>query len=352
MDNIVNQLAEQIALSSNSLVEETVQLAIKKHIANLDIKELVRQTVERVVKQNMEGMIYPDNSIPCSALNFKDFVITGSLISGGIQTNFGSTGIDDQATDCKLTIMDEYVVVENHMIAKQATIKGDLQVDGNLILKGDISTDSKGFKRIVDFATEQTKEAINDTMMELFASTTADKFKKDGIEAGKLTINGKSVLTEDGLGKSITKSNLQRVGLLQELQVKGETSLGETFYVGKNRVGVNTMEPSRALAVWEDECETVMGKYEKNTGYIGSARSQKVVLGSNGNVNIVLDVDGSTKITNLQLGSVRINSTDEIPGWTGKSGDIYFNESPKVGKPMGWVCLGGERWAQLPKITE
>ena len=81
-------------------------------------------------------------------------------------------------------------------------------------------------------------------------------------------------------------------------------------------------------------------------------RNQKVVLGSNNNVNIVLEVDGSTKIINLKLGNIRINSSDTTPNWSGKKGDIYFNEEPAVGAPMGWVCLGGERWAQLPKITE
>ena len=352
MDNIVNQLAEQIALSSNTLVEETVQIAIKKQIANLDIKELIRDSVDRIVKENMGGLSYADNSIPCSALNFKDCTLNGSLISGGIQTNFGSTGIGDQATDCVLTIMDDYVVVENTLIANSATVKESLVVEGDLIVRGDINSDSKGFQRIVDYATDKTKTAIKETMMDSFAEATVHKLKTEGIEASKLTIKGKTILDDEGLSKSITKSNLQKVGVLSELQVKGETILGDTVFVANKRAGVNTLEPSRAWAVWEDECETVMGKYEKNTGYIGSVRNQRVVLGSNNNVNIVMDPDGSTKVTNLKLGNVRLNSVDSIPSWEGTVGDIVFNEEPEVGAPMGWVCLGESRWAQLPKITE
>lgn len=352
MENVVNQLAEQIATSSNAIMEQSIQVAIKKQLAKLDVQQIVKEITENIVRKNMADAVYLENSIPARALNFKDFSITGSHVIGGIHTEFGSTGIDDQATDCKLTIMDDYVVIENHMLAQNATIKNNLVVEGTLILKGDINTDSKGFTRIVEFAAEQTKNKITDTILEKFATATASKLKNDGVEAAKLTIKGKVVLDDTGLGKTVISSNLQKVGMLNELQVKGETNLGDTVYVGKNRAGVNTLEPSRAWTVWEDECETVMGKYEKNTGYIGSVRNQKVVLGSNNNVNIVLEPDGETKIINLKLGNVRINSTDAMPNWTGKRGDLYFNEEPKVGSPMGWICLGGERWAQLPKITE
>lgn len=352
MDNIVNQLAEQLASSSNAVVEQAVEIAVKKQLASLDIKALVRETAEKMLKPNMEVMAFPDNSIPITALNFKDFVLNGNQVVGGIHAEFGSTGIDDQATDCILTIMDDYVVVENHLITPSATIKESLVVEGDLIVKGNINTDNKGFQTLVEQAVEKTKKDIIGGLIESSSNATLDKLKSQELEVSKLTINGKPVIDDNGLHKTITKSNLQRLGVLNELQVKGETQINETLYVTKTRVGVNTTEPSAALAVWDEECELVSKKFEKNTGYLGSIRNQKIVLGSNNNVNIVLDVDGSTKIINLQVGNTRINSTDSMPGWSGKPGDLYFNEEPAIGKPMGWVCLGGERWAQLPKITE
>ena len=66
----------------------------------------------------------------------------------------------------------------------------------------------------------------------------------------------------------------------------------------------------------------------------------------------MLDTDGSTKISKLRIGNVSLNCFDEMPNWEGKIGDIVFNEEPKVNAPMGWICLGGARWACLPKITE
>ena len=366
VDTLVSQVVEQTATEhvkdflsqtdltavTRSTMDQYIQLAIRKHLSTIDFPNIIREATQAIVNQNIKNVIFPDASIPATAINFQDFTFSGAQVRGGIHAEFGSTGIDDQATDCVLSIMDDFVVVENTLLANSATVKDTLVVEGDLVVKGDINTDSKGFQRLVNFAAEKTKADIKDSMLDSFATATVDKLKEQGIEASKLTIKGKMVLDDEGLSKSITKSNLQKVGVLQELQVKGETILGDTLYTGNKRAGVNTLEPSRAWTVWEDECETVMGKYEKNTGYIGSVRNQRVVLGSNNNVNIVLETDGATKVINLKLGNVHLNSVDEIPNWAGHKGDIYFNEVPEIGAPMGWVCLGDARWAPLPKITE
>jgi hypothetical protein len=366
VDNLVSQVIEQeatehvkdflsntdLASVTRSTMDQYIQLAIRKHLSTIDFPNIIREATYAIVGQNIKNVVFPDASIPATAINFQNFTFSGAQVRGGIHAEFGSTGIDDQATDCVLSIMDDFVVVENTLLANSATVKETLIVEGDLIVKGDINTDSKGFQRLVNFAAEKTKLDIKESMMDNFAEATIAKFKEEGIEASKLTIRGKMVLDDEGLSKAITKSNLQKVGVLQELQVKGETILGDTLYIGNKRAGVNTLEPSRAWSVWEDECETVMGKYEKNTGYIGSVRNQRVVLGSNNNVNIVLETDGATKVIKLKLGNVHLNSVDEMPNWSGHKGDIYFNEVPEVGAPMGWVCLGDSRWAQLPKITE
>lgn len=353
MDNIVNQLAEQLASSSNSIMEQAVQQAVKKQIASLDIKGLIRQTVEKLIHSDLSDLKFPDNSIPATALNFKDFVLNGSQVVGGIHEQFGSTGIDDQATDCKLTILDDYVVIENHLVAQNVTVKNDLVVEGDLLLKGDINTDNKGFQKMISFAAERVKETIMaKETVDVIAKAAAGQVQQSAVDIDKLTLNGKPIVEDGALGKTIKKSNLQTVGILDELQVKGEAYLSNTVYISNKRTGINTLEPSAALAVWDEECELVNKKFEKNTGFIGSVRNQKVVLGSNNNVNIVLETDGATKISKLKLGNVSLNCYDEMPNWEGNLGDIVFNELPKLKAPMGWVCLGGARWASLAKITE
>lgn len=353
MDNIVNQLAEQLASSSNSVMEQAVQLAVKKQLASLDVKGLIRETVESIIKSDLADLKFPDGSIPATALNFSDFAINGSHVTGGIHEQFGSTGIDDQATDCKLTIMDDFVVVENQLVSQSLTVKEDLVVEGDFILKGDINTDNKGFQKLVSFATDRVTEAVMaDKTIDSIAAVAASKLQAIGVSVDKLTLDGKPVMEDGALGKSIKKSNLQTVGLLDELQVKGEAHLSNTLYTSNKRTGINTLEPSAALAVWDEECELVTKKFEKNTGFIGTVRTQKLILGSNDKINIVLDTDGSTKITKLKLGNVSLNCYDEMPNWEGTVGDIVFNEAPKVKAPMGWICLGGARWANLAKITE
>ena len=33
-------------------------------------------------------------------------------------------------------------------------------------------------------------------------------------------------------------------------------------------------------------------------------------------------------------------------------GEIVWNEQPNIGAPIGWVSLGGARWAKFGTITE
>ena len=210
MDNIVNQLAEQLASSSNSVMEQAVQLAVKKQLASLDVKGLVREIVEKAIKTDLSNLKFPDGSIPATALNFGDFTINGSHVTGGIHEQFGSTGIDDQATDCKLTIMDDFVVVENQLVAQSLTVKEDLVVEGDFILKGDINTDNKGFQKMISFATDRVTEAVmSEKSLDAIATMTSEKIQKTGVDVSKLNLNGKPIIDNGALGKSVLKSNLQ-----------------------------------------------------------------------------------------------------------------------------------------------
>tara|TARA_R110000796_G_scaffold22353_2_gene64865 strand:- start:7711 stop:8982 length:1272 start_codon:yes stop_codon:yes gene_type:complete len=353
VDEQIATSTSQIEALISQMAEDTVKIIIRKQLAVIDVKSLVNEQAALTVKSNLDNFKFPDGSIPVAALNFKDFKFSGTQVSGGIHESFGSTGIDDQATNCKLTIMDDFVVVENHLFAQAATVKGSLTIEGNLIVKGDINTDNKGFQKLADFAAEKaTSNMLQEQIVDSIAIAAQKKIQAAGVDVDKITLNGKPIIEDGAIGKTVRKSSLQKVGVLDELQVKGEAYLSDTLYTTNKRTGINTLEPSASLAVWDEECELVVKKYEKNTGFIGSIRNQKVIIGSNNNVNIVLDTDGSTKISKLRIGNVSLNCFDEMPNWEGKIGDIVFNEEPKVNAPMGWICLGGARWACLPKITE
>lgn len=339
-------------LLSTKQIETAVNSLVQQAIAKIDITSIVKDTVSSILESRVNRAAFPENSIPFSAIRWGDATISGDRISGGIQTSFGSQGIDDQATDCRLTIMDDFIVVENSLVAHSVNVKNDLVVEGALIIKGDITTNHSGFKKIVDIVVEKARDEVTDSMVSVIAKTASDRIKEDGLDLTKLSINGGVVIDGNSLGRSIVSSNLQKLGQLKELQVRGETLLADTVYVTNKRLGVNTTEPSRSLSVWDEECELVMCKHERHTGYIGSIRSQKVILGSDSQTNILLETDGSTRIFDLHIGGTKIQSASAMPNGTGTQGEIVFNSHPELGKPVGWVCLGGERWACMPALTD
>ena len=60
------------------------------------------------------------------------------------------------------------------------------------------------------------------------------------------------------------KVNEERGGHPKELEVTGESLLSDVLYTtpGNRRVGINTMDPSDASTVWDQETEIVIGKHK------------------------------------------------------------------------------------------
>lgn len=316
-----------------------------------DESKALTEFVDSAVIKNLRGFDFEKNSIPFSAIRWGSSTISGDQVVGGMHVNFSSQGIDDQATECKLTIMDDFVVVENSLVAQSVEVKRDLEVDGTFVLNGAFDQNSLGYQELLKQTVSDAKEVLTNEVIEAFSTVTAQRITESGIDLKRITIENNTVIDGNSLGKFIVNSNLQKLGQLRELQVRGESQLGETLYVSNKRVGVNTIDPSRALSVWEEECEIVLGKHERQTGYIGSIRTQKVVLGSDGQTNIILDVDGSTRIFELLIGDTKLQSADTMPNHNGTRGEIVFNSAPELGKPFGWMCLGEARWACMPALT-
>jgi hypothetical protein len=110
------------------------------------------------------------------------------------------------------------------------------------------------------------------------------------------------------------------------------------------------MDPSAVFAVWDEEVELIVAKRKTDVAYIATPRKQQLVLGSNGKENIVLDTDGSVKIENLVVGRVAMTSATAVPNYAGEMAQIVYNELPAPGSPIGWVCIGGARWAKFGMI--
>ena len=137
------------------------------------------------------------------------------------------------------------------------------------------------------------------------------------------------------------------MGRLRDFQTQGESLLSETLYTTNRRVGINTMDPTNVLSIWDEEIEFSVGKQQKNIGRISTNREHSLVLGSNGHDNIVLTHDGLVTVKKMKIGNIVLGSSPTPPSYDAPLGVIMFNENPSLGGPLGWVSLGQARWANF-----
>ena len=266
-------------------------------------------------------------------------------ITGGIITKFGSTGIDDQATACQVTIMDDVTVVENNLLTRDLTVKGTTTIEGDLNVTGTVPESSPLFKNVVEAATNNI--ATNQSLLTSFAGKVVSQIKQDGLDLTKILVNGQTAIDGSNLGPSITYSSLQHVGTLSELQVSGETLLSQTLYTTGKRVGINTIEPTQALTLWDQEIEFGFGKQTNGVGIIETPRNHTFILSTNGKNNLTLTPDGATTVNKINMGTMSFSVDDKPPSDNQPKGSVVFNSNPSLGGPLGWVSLGDAKWANF-----
>ena len=334
----INETITEVEKNTAQTVKETVDARIKQ----IDFGKAVKDATSVVVKDQLNEVVFPKNSIKPDALDLTNFKFSGDNIHGGIITEFSSTGIDDRATNIAVTILDEATVIENNLLTK------DLTVEGNVTINGTLDKDCAFYQELISTTAHTTVSKLDKTLFDGFSNTVFNTLKDKGIDLSKITINGRDVVVDNALGSNIVKSNLQEVGYLKELQVQGETFLSDSFYTGKGRVGVNTLEPGAALSVWDQEVEVHVSKRSVDTAFIGTPRGQSVILGASNKTNVTLNTDGSTHISDLRIGqTMRFTEGDRPPNYTSTKGHVVWNTNPSVGGPLGWICLGGPNWANF-----
>lgn len=344
------QTVELFHTVEDQLIKQ-VHADIDRKLSQIDVGQMVKSFVDSALKDAISEISFPDGSIPASALNLKDFAIQGNHISGGIVEHFGSTGIQDSATFCQVTIMDEATVIENKIVASEIEVKGNLTVDGDIILTGEIPTDSPFYKDLVEHAAGLLKLSMTDEFFASYAAQVFDIIKRDGLDLSKLTLDGNPILKGNQLGYSITETNIQKLGELRNLTVHGDSSMAKSLFARNKRVGINTEEPAASLSIWDEECEILVRKLRKDVSIVGSNRPQQVLLSSNAKENLTLEIDGSVSIPHLRVGTVEITSSSSIPMHDAKPGVIVLNDKPEVGKAAYWVSLGGARWGSVGIIS-
>ncbi|CAB4129231.1 hypothetical protein UFOVP112_329 [uncultured Caudovirales phage] len=341
LDTISQNLSASVQLQALKIINESVS----KYVNNINFQELYQASIISAIKN--KKFVFPDNSVPPSAIQLSDLRISGDQVASGIIKNFGSTGIDDRASACQLTILNDLTVVENNLVTKDLTVKGSTTIEGDLIVTGTMPETSPLFQSVVQAATNNVRTSLDATVFRGYSNAVFNQMREEGIDLTKITVNGNEIISGSNLGNFITSSNLQKVGTLQELRVSGETLLSQTLYVSGKRVGVNTIEPSQALSIWDQEVEIGFGKVGTNTAIIEAPRNQTLIISSNAKNNLILTPDGAVATNKLSVGTVTLSSSPTPPNNDQPIGSIVFNANPTIGGPLGWVSLGGARWANF-----
>ena len=347
LQKIVQTLTNQINRTLTDSANAQISNYIKQKLVQVDLQASIQSVIRTALGNTLTAGSFPEASIPHTSVDFKGFKITGDSINGGIIGNFGSTGIEDRASRVALTLMDQASAFEGPIWAPSALIKGNVTIDGTLTVNGDVDTNTPVFLKLVNQTSDAVRANLNTELFAGFSDIVFDKIRTEGLDLDKITQNGKEVVSGNRLGYHIIDTNIQRVGVLNDLQTSGENLFVDTLYVTQRRVGINTMEPTWALTVWDEEVEIAVSKKSQDTAWINTPRNQTLVLGSNNRQNLVLNPDGSVDIDNLRVGNVPMSSATAIPNYNAITGTIVWNESPGPGGAVGWVCLGGTRWAKF-----
>jgi len=336
--------------SITHLVDQAVENSISSAIATLGTDPTWLEKIENMINQAVvRRTVETIGSIDINTVIHQRVDENMSKLKVELLSNFSSTGIDDKATACQLTILDETTVVENTLTARAAKFVESVTVK-DLAVTGSINTDNQSWNALAAEISAKTLKQLDQDWKDRLVDQVADEIKRNGIKFDNVTIDDQLLVSGNQLAKTITQSNLQKVGRLKELTVEGETSLNETVVVVKKRLGINTEHPDSALNVWDEEVSISAGKYKNQEAYIGTSRDQALNLGINKIPQLTIGTDGVTAIKKLRVAQYMIGHGTTVPNYAGTKGDIIFNADPMPGQPFAWVCLGNYKWKTLKAV--
>jgi len=327
---------------------QQITAAVNAKIASVDVNSLVGQMVLNQVQLLTQNYNFPDSSISPSAIRVADLKITGDNISGGKIERFSSYGIQDTATNNVVCVGDNSVDVSTTLNAKNVIVSGDATISGNLNVTGNINAHCGDNEEVTRNVVSYLKNDLE--FYSSYKEMLFNDLSNAGLSVNSLKVNDRVVLDGNKLGTSIIESNLQKLGYLNDIQVRGSAEFANTMVVISKRVGINTTEPNYTLDLWDQEVEIIAGKKEGNVGIIGTGRDNALVLSSNGKENIKLNSDGSTSISNLIVDQTKMKSSPNMPVNDEPIGTVVWNTLPEINSSIGWVSLGGARWASFGTI--
>lgn len=343
----------------------------------------IRKTLE-----SLADAIENLTNIPTPEPVINDRALSGNKINGGMITNFSSAGIKDNTIHNGTPVL----TIESNYIKTPAiqtnTIKNPLTVQGNLSVQGEITATKLHVNELsADIRNERTSplefKGENGPAIGKGLIWTGGKYtmqfvlQKDrllssesiDVSQGKdYRIGNQLVLSESELGSSVTKSNIRKLGPLDELKVNGSFVLDNYLFWDNSsqRLGIGTDAPNGVLSIASFDHEFVIDPTDDRSFKIGSWTTAgielitddttRISIGSNGNItlnnkvsikgclgvnvkNFTDDVDITT------AGAVRFQDkkfevSESIPtNGSYKTGDVVWNSKPQPTGYVGWICV-------------
>jgi len=317
-----------------------------------------------------------------------DRELSGDKINGGMITNFASVGIKDTATKAVLRVADDGVRVDvlyTGVIANPLTVKGNLTVEGEIHARklhvDEVSADIR-YERSspLEFKADDggigygkgliwpgggyTKQFVLQPKPDRFFSSESIDLFKDR----HYSISGQPVLTQTELGTSVVKSNLRKIGTLEELRVAGNVVIDEYLFwdADNQRLGLGTDSPNGAISImsWDhefvidptDDKKFKLGTWTTTALEIVTDDTTRIEVAHNGvvtfNDRVVLKNKLGVGVKNFTedadittAGPVRFQDkkfevgTEEPTAGTYKKGDVVWNADPKPSGFVGWICV-------------
>lgn len=324
--------------------------------------------------------------------------LSGDLINGGTIRNFASTGIKDTATSNKILIKDDRVILD---ILEVKTLAGDVTVEKTITASDANITGTLTAKRIevselkadlrlerttpLEFKSTADNSAIGKGLIWTGAGYTKQfilkqentLFSTEHIEVARdrtYMIDGVSILSAQELGPTVRKSRLTELGYLKALNVLGTVNFDDYFIwdADSRRLGLGTSTPNASFSIVDQNVEVQVGVDQQTKAFVGTFgyhdlnlvtdNTVRISVLNNGNIvlgnksqaptnvsihgklaigvnqadpNVDLHVNGPIRFAN----HIHAYSTQAPQVGFYNKGDITWNEDPRQGSSVGWVCV-------------
>jgi len=311
------------------------------------------------------------NEEPAASIDILDNNV--NIVIGSPVVNLATIGTHSNHDLALITDGQQRIVIKN---------SGDINVVGNLHVAGKLTVTTIETDNRIDrshplqfFAGRDTDVyglgllwAREDRTRQFILLENPERiYSSESIELGAnqcYYIDGKPVVTSNGLGSSILTSNLNKVGVLESLSVAGDADFSNivvdniTLNDSVQSLTINTTQinSSKQIKLTVNEKEIVYGDDAQVSIGDKSAQSKPVKIFGKLSVNINNpDADLNFAVNgDVHIGEKRFTNSMAIPNnGTYNKGDICWNQNPQVDSYLGWVCITsgtpGE-WAGFGRI--